>query len=229
MKEGLLERIRAVGHWRVNFRPLRPLARRLTFQECQDVVERNRVSIRGWDYPHISRREDEQGGLIQGDQFVESWCDWNEQLEFWHMYRSGQFLSYNALSEDFLHGVQGRPDVPFLDVIDTTYSVTEFVEFAHRLFATGVLAEGMALDLALNGTKGRILWTGGHRVPFFSPKRTEAEAVRVHYELTPAAWSEGPLEVANRALLEIFDHFGWNPAAERIRADQTSFYKREFR
>jgi len=115
MKDKLIERIRAVGHWRINLRPLRPLDERLSFRQCQEVVEQNRVSIRGWDYPHISYRQDEQGALERGDQFVESWCDWNEQLEFWRMYRSGQFLSYNALSEDFLHGVQGRPRAgPFL-------------------------------------------------------------------------------------------------------------------
>lgn len=62
MKEGLLERIQAGGHWRVNARPLQPIAERLSLGDCLRVVEAARVSIRGWDYPHISHRQDEQGG-----------------------------------------------------------------------------------------------------------------------------------------------------------------------
>jgi hypothetical protein len=229
MKEGLLERIRGIGHWRVNLRPLHPPSERLSFQQCEEVVRRNRVSIRGWDYPHVSSRQDDQGGLVRGDEFVEAWCEWHTQLEFWRMYRSGQFLSYNALGEDFLHGVQGRPDRPFLDVVDTTYSITEFVEFAHRLFITGTHSDGVEFDLSLYGSQRRALWTGGNRIPFFDVKQTEVETIRIKEMLTPTAWAKGPIEIANRILLELFDHFGWNPQAAQIRTDQEKFYRREFR
>lgn len=228
MKDGLLERIRELGHWRVVIRPLVPLAERLSFRECADLVERNRVSLRGWDYPHISRRQDDQGGTERGDNYVESWCDWQSFLEFWRMHRSGQYLSYNAL-----HGeaevVVEQDGVRWLNVVETIYTVSEFVEFAHRLANAGTYRDGYLLDLSLMNTAGRRLCAGRGRMPFWDDQNSNADTIQIERRVDPDAVEEGAISTSLGVLLELFDAFGWNPEPNQIRADQEAFYRREFR
>jgi len=228
MKDGLLERILGLGHWRVVTRPLAPLAERLSFQECADLVERNRVSLRGWDYPHISRRQDDQGATGRGDNYVESWCDWQSMLEFWRMHRSGQFLSYNALQGEKEAGAK-QGGVRWLDVVDTIYTVSEFVEFAHRLAHAGTYRDGYLFDLSLRNTAGRRLNAGRGRMPFWDDQHSTANIIQIERRVDSDAIEAGAISVSLGVLLELFDAFGWNPDPNQIRADQEAFYQREFR
>jgi len=228
MKEGLLERIRAIGHWRVVMRPRTPLAERLTLQRCFEEVERARVSIRGWDYPHVSYRNDEQGGTERGGDFVENWCDWNTQIEFWRMHRSGQFLSYSALYDDTDALAEQREPGRQLNAVDVIYSVTEFLEFGHRLAQNGLYADGFQISVGLIGTQGRRLVAGRGRMPFMDDKSTAAAKVEVERIIEMAGLEAGAIEPALGVLVEFFDHFGWNPAEGQLRAEQDAFYRRQF-
>ena len=65
----------------------------------------NALELRGWEYPAILRgapdvvRERTQ-------QYFELSNDWQNHIEFWRMYKSGQFLHYLALREDWLSADQ---------------------------------------------------------------------------------------------------------------------------
>ena len=226
MKDGLLERIEGVGHWRLVLRPLAPLPDPLSFHACRGLVPRARVSIRGWDLPHIGRREDDQGGSERGEDYYENWCDWHTQVEFWRMFRSGQFVSYNALDDDLER--RAGDDVRRLNVVGAIYSVTEFVEFAHRLAEVGPYRSGYGLDLSLRNTRGRYLEAGRGRMPFLDFHRVGGENVRIDRRVEPAAIAEGAIATSLSVLLELFDVFGWNPSRNQIRSDQEKFYRRDF-
>lgn len=229
MKDGLLERIRSFGHWRVNLRPLRPIAEKLSLRQCHDEVDRARVSIRGWDFPHMNGRDDDMGGTERASDYYENWCDWHSQIEFWRMYRSGQFLAYKALHEDTA-GPQGlRADARVLDVIDAVYTISEFIEFGHRLSANGLYADGFEAIVSLEGSDNRPLWAGPRRMPFFDALTTRSPSVRVERTIGPADLQDGAIEPALAILLELFDRFGWNPDPHQIRSTQESFYRRDFR
>ncbi len=228
MKDGLLERISELGHWRVIFRPLVPLAELLSFRDCADLVERNRVSLRGWDFPHISHRQDDQGGTERGNSYVESWCDWQSFLEFWRMHRSGQFLSYNAVHGD-AEAVEDGHGVRWLNVVETIYTVSEFVEFAHRLARAGTYRDGYLLDISLRNTAGRRLNAGRGRMPFWDNQSSNAATIQIERRVDPDAIEAGAIPTSLGVLLELFDAFGWNPDANQIRGDQEAFYRREFR
>ncbi len=228
MKDGLLERIRNLGHWRVVVRPLAPLEERLSFQECVNIVERHRVSLRGWDYPHISRGSDETGASGRGDTYFESWCEWGSFIEFWRMYRSGQFVSYNALHGE-AETAELAEDIRWLNVVDTIYTVSEFVEFAHRLAKAGTYADGYVIDISLRNNKGRKLNAGRGRIPFWGNQSSEAETIQIVRKVEREAIEAGAIPVSLSALLELFDAFGWNPDPNQIRGDQEAFYRREFR
>jgi hypothetical protein len=224
MKPGLIEKIRSVGHWRVNFRPVAPLDPQLSFQQCLELVRDNAVSIRGWDYPHLSNRQDDEGGWSRGDTFYESWCDWWGFYEFWRMYKSGQFLSFNALRED----TKEEGHLGTLSIIGTIYSVTEFVEFAYRLYRAGPYSEGVHISVELRNTAGRKLEVGPSRMPFFDRKETSAATIRLEKKISAARMRDDHQAVAIDLLIELFDYYGWNPSRDQIAADQAKFYRRDF-
>ena len=84
-------------HWRVNFRPndykedLIP-----TLSKCFDTIEKNKLSLRGWDYPHLSRRDTERE---QGNNWVASWSAFMGHYEYWRFYQSGQFIHLFSVRE----------------------------------------------------------------------------------------------------------------------------------
>lgn len=226
MHEDLLASIRERGHWRIVLRPLTPLDQKLSFKECEDLLQNLKVSLRGWDYPHVNRRNDEHGGTERGDDYFESWCDWDKYLEFCRMYRSGQFVSYNALREDAEIDRESRDR--WLDTVGAIYSVTEFVEFAHRLAGAGTYQNGYLLDISLKNNAGRKLNAGPGRMPFSDGQTSGAETIRLERRVEPDAIKAGAISTSLDVLVELFDSFGWNPDKNQIRTDQEAFYRRDF-
>lgn len=228
MKNGLLEEIQKVGHWRVNVRPLADPAM-LSLSQCRDIVERSSVSIRGWDFPHISRGEGSEGGSVLAGEYVENWTDWMGFKEFWRMYKSSQFLSYVSLREDTRPDEHGNPKVAVLNAVGAVYSVTEFIEFSHRLYEHGLYASGATVSVTLMNAENRHLTPGLNSIPFFTPKVTQAAALELRRSLQATELGETYRRVAVDMCVELFDHFGWNPDRRQIEADQEGFYRQTWR
>jgi hypothetical protein len=228
MKDGLLDKIRQYGHWRVNFQPVRELAQPLLLGRCRELVQQSAVSMRGWDFPHINTRNDEEGGYENVGSYVENWTDWWGFFEFWRMYRSSQFLSYVALREDTRPDEHGNPTVPVLNTVRTIYSVTEFLEFIHRLNSHGLYEDGALLTIELRNTAGRVLTAGPHRVPFFQRYSTAADTIELRRRLHPRQLLSDYRSLAVELCIELFDGFGWNPAPTQIESDIDRFYRREW-
>jgi hypothetical protein len=227
MQEGIEDKIRRIGHWRVNLRPLKLPAEKLSMDECHGRVNSARVSLRGWDYPHIQRNQ-ENGGFANVGEYAENWCDWYHHIEFWRMYRSSQFLHYRALWEDLENEEPRRVDGPILSVLGAIYTVTEIIEFASRLYQEGLYLHGVNLQITLHKTQNRQLWfSEGRRVPFSVEKRTQAKQLDIEREISQDALDKGPMDQSADILLELFDHFGWNPDLSLIHSEQEKFYKRQ--
>ncbi|MGO8050887.1 hypothetical protein [Rhizobium leguminosarum] len=229
MKEGLIERVHGLGYWRVNIRPLRAPASLLTLAQCREVVAKSSVSLRGWDYPHISKRNDEQGGIENAGDFVQGWCDWHYHIEFWRMYKSTQFLHYKVLREDLADDIAGKPRGPSFGVGTSVYTMTELVEFAFRLFRTGLYKDGAQIHVTIGNTRERQLWIDDPmRMAFSYPRKTAAPKIEVQRELTAADFETEPMDISSEMVVELFDHFGWTVDRGRIQDDQARFYKRQF-
>lgn len=229
MKSGLLEAIQEMAYWRVLIRPAIPLDEQLLFKECLEFVNTSKVSVRGWDYPHIEQqRLDGRGGIGRGEDFYESWTDWEGFREFWRMYRSGQFLSYNLLhGEVGMYGQEGGQRIVLS--VDTVYSVSEYVEFAQRLAKNVPLKGGYVLTVSLRNAAGYRLSAGSGRMPFLDARVNHCQDLTVSRKISSSEMTKGTVEIANGVLLEIFDYFGWNPDANQIKNDQEAFFRREFR
>jgi len=136
-------------HWRINFRPESYADDFISsLGKCFAIIEKTKLSLRGWDYPHLSRRDTERG---QGSNWVASWSDFWSHNEYWRFYQSGQFLHLFSVREavepewrkkmesemrallSYMDEVEWDKVPGFISIINFNYQITEIYEFAARL------------------------------------------------------------------------------------------------
>lgn len=222
--EGLLEKIKSVGFVRVVIRPT-VLPESLTIKTAREVVKNASVSLRGWDYPHIASRNDAHGGYEHHAEYAQEWCDWYHHVEFWRMYKSGQFLHYKALRED-LSKDGNVPEGRVLAVGSFIYMITEITEFAHRLRAAGLYKEGATIQISLSNARGRRLWVEDpNRMDFVYPMVTSSESIAVERSIRTSGLLLGdPKEISLPIIAEFLDAFGWTPPPDLISSQQNELY-----
>lgn len=161
--------------WRVNVRPESYNAELISsLAECFQIVEQTKLSLRGWDYPHLSHRANERG---QGSNWVASWSEFGGRNEYWRLYQSGQFLhlfsveeatnpewrkelqaitkshlGWGSLKEFDWSAVPG-----FISIRNFLYTITEIFEFAARLCERGLYKDAVAISIELKDIKGFVL------------------------------------------------------------------------
>ncbi len=111
--ESLRTKIKEAPHWRVTIRPGAHVEERIrTLGECWRLVETSRVSLRGWDYPHLDYEHRQYG-----NDWVASWDEYRSHREYWRLYQSGQFLHLFSFKEDHYReeaDTKAKSDVPAL-------------------------------------------------------------------------------------------------------------------
>ncbi len=233
MKDDLIKTIKSGGYWRVNFQPI-VLQNIPSLQKCSEIIEKNKVRLRGWDYPHVQIMQNENGGMQPCGNYWESWTDWGASKEFWRMYKSGQFLYYKALREDWYEGDFFYNDLgplikplTSLSVIGSViFEVTEMFEFLSRLLQEGLYKEGVLVSISLENIKNRILRVDdSRRLPFSYERKTGASKVEYGKVLSADEVINNSKLLANSFIREVFDLFGWNPSEEQILADQEKLLK----
>ncbi|WLD99926.1 hypothetical protein PX860_22900 [Agrobacterium leguminum] len=221
----MVELIKSAGYTRVVIRP-QGKPDEISIAEAKQIVESSSVSLRGWDYPHISIRDDDTGGTEYFAEFVQNWCDWHHHREFWRMYKSGQFLHYKSIREDITNDENVPKHGPVIGIGGLIFTVTEVVEFAHRLFRHGLHERGSQIEFTLGQSRGRKLWVDDpNRMPFTSPRATSSNSITVERSLDASHLLAGdPKESARSMLVEIFDAFGWRPSADQLQSKQDQLY-----
>ena len=230
MKNPVLQTIESRGYWRINFEPLVYAEKLKSVSECLDIVENNVVELRGWDYPHYPRRTGDDTGLIAGKNYYEGWINWFNHIEMWRMYKSGQFLHYVALRDDWMElsgwGVTPNPEPEeqkVLNIIgEATYELTEIFEFLSRLAQNGLYDEGARVSISLHNSKGRTLVIrGALRVPLMGEYKAAQDVIDIVNEYTKEEMVTNSKELALKVILELFERFSWrHPPVETIKKDQ---------
>lgn len=238
MKSDLIEKIKSRGYWRINFQPLVAVQKLKNLSDCKNLVEKNSVVLRGWDYPHFPNRSDEKTGLEPGNNYYQGWIDWWSHKEFWRMYQSGQFFHYLGLREDWYEedgwfGDTAKEIKPgsSLSVVGTIYQITEIYEFLARLARDGIYEEGVDVNISFNNTLNRKLWLDDlKRAPFSYDRKTGAEKI----EIPPHKYKKDKIvnqarDLALEIIIYIFDRFDWpQPPVETIKRDQDNLLSRRF-
>jgi hypothetical protein len=224
-------------HWRVNFRT-EEYKRELipTLIKCYEIIEKNRLSLRGWDYPHLSNFTNERA---VGNNWVASWSDFMGHLEYWRLYQSGQFLHLFSVGEttraewrEQLKSQMRRfsmqnidwENVPgFISILNFIYRMTEIFEFASRLCQAEIYKGVLNIDIRLKGIKGFVLSSEGIWRNLYSAAENEIGS----------SWSfESDFLVAKSAdqalktIAWFFERFGWlSFSINSFRQDQENFLK----
>lgn len=232
MSENLTKKIKSKGYWKIDFKPLVDIKDRIEhFPDLEELIEKNSVELRGWDYPHFPRRE----RPLFGNDYIEGRINWENHIELWRFYQSGRFWHYLALREDWF----GRSSLvdkrlskikprEIISIIGTVYQLTEIYEFLSRLNKESIYKDGVEISINLNNTKNRrleLLEPG--RAPLFQKYKTNAKSIKFSRSYSEKEIAEKSQELALEAILHFFYRFGWNnPPIEVIKEDQRKLLER---
>ena len=223
-------------HWRVNFRPSTYDDNLIsTLTKCFEIVERNKVSLRGWDFPHLSRRDEEKG---QGNNWIASWSQFMGHYEYWRLYQSGQFLYLGAVREvtetewkkkleadmkshlSYMREIDWGKIPGFISIVNFVYNITEVYEFAARLCQAQVYSDALTIKIELTGIKGFVLSAPWDRVWHSYYSATE-DHLATTKEIATHSLVASSKEGAMKSIAWFFERFGWlNPPVEVIARDQ---------
>lgn len=229
-QEDMLSAIKANGYWRVLIRPTVFEARRIQDRTTAlQLVDENKIMLRGWDYPHL----DPENQLVESE-WIGSAIDWGAHKEYWRLYLSGQFIHYFAMMEDF-HQVPwtssafpgGKPE-KYMEIISTLYTVTEVYEFAKRLTTKEALGPSAEISITLFGTEGRVLvyWDILRRLlerNYVSAKQ-QISSARI---VSAAELTATSSQLALNTTVDIFEQFNWlGPPIQLLEEDQRKLFER---
>ena len=225
MKDDLLDRIKSGSHWTLRILPASGEVAQLGLTESLELVGKHKLSIRGWDFPHISHRNDEHGGTVRDGKFIENWTDWASRQEFWRFYKSGQFIYMERLEEES-HPLNSTTN--YVDMISAIYTFTEYFVFAERLSGTRAYNGHCKVSVTFNCKSPVQLYAGRNRVPFFDPKIFSGDEIFIERDVLDYGDPYGGKKLAQEAILEFFDYFGWNPDQSMVVSEQEKYFSRNF-
>jgi len=234
MKDDFIDTIKSRGYWRVNFQPTGKPAN-LSLKECEDLVDKNSVRLRGWYYPFYGHGTADNHGISNYNNYVGGWIDAGEFKEFWRMYQSGQFLHYSAVQEDWLtpetNTLRRNPNElepgKYLNFVGSlTMYITEIIEFLTRLHRSGLYQDGVSVEISLNNTKGRELTSFEFMRHLSFPKRTQEDPIVFRRTFTPDELSQPARDLAIEPILRFFELFNFADVSveQVIKKDQDQLY-----
>jgi hypothetical protein len=233
MKDEFIDTIKSRGYWRINFQPIGKPAD-FSLKECEELVDKNSVKLRGWYYPFYGHGDADNHGIENHNNYVQGWIDSGEFKEFWRMYKSSQFLHYSAVQEDWsTPEVEGRFSPNDLEpgkylnfVGSLTYYITEIVEFLARLHHSGLYAEGAYVSISLNNTKGRQLssFDAFRRLSF--PRVTQENPITFEKAFSPDDLQLPAKDLAIEPIVHFFEMFNMADISidQVIKKDQETLY-----
>jgi len=211
----IIETIKSRGHWFVNMRPemysdsfIPDLAK------CKSLIYENKVSLRGWDYPHWDTNK-EVNSMIN---YVEQETEWQNHLEIWRLYQSGQFAHFLALREDwvdrrtlFPSSSNAAPGA-HISITGTLYQLTEIYEFAARLASKGIFGSAFSLNVSLNKSNGRkLIFAEADRMTH-RDYISKSDQLHLNKYLTASEISSDSPRLAREHLAWLFHRFNWDTA-----------------
>ena len=228
-------------HWRVNFRPVDYKEKLIpSLGKCFEIIERNKLSLRGWDYPYLSRRDTERG---HGNNWVASWSNFMGHYEYWRLYQSGQFLHLFSVREvtetewrkrieaemrthlSYMGDIDWKEVPGFISIVTFIYNVTEIYEFAARLCQSRIYEGTINIKIELRGIKGFVLsapWARLWRSYYAASEEILTMSTDFESDQLVATSKEAALE----SIVWFFERFGWlDPPKNVISNDQENLLK----
>ncbi len=213
--DDLLDQIRSRGHWHFVVRPVEFDADRVAYEQLEGLVDRSRVSVRGWDLPHVR----DPDPIERGAHWVGRHSAFDYNREIWRVHQSGQFVHIKGVRQDWRDHSELRPagedwqPGTRLGVSDCLYTLGEYYEFAKRYALNLPGGDAIVVRLQLFGLAGRELYVDDpNRAPFFEPYTTGMASFDFGRQVfrRPDLIAE-PRDHAVSAAEQLFVRFGWTP------------------
>jgi hypothetical protein len=217
-RTSVLQKLRERGHWVVVIRPGTFEEHRIRFDDLFPIVERNRVRLRGWDYPYVGNPK----SLQRGPDWIQQALDSDDVLELWRFHTNGLFVHNFAMRgewRDQSHSWPADPEWrPGTDVyyLDSIYSFVEIFEFAARLAQSQAGDSVMRVEISLKNLEGRKLVSEGRHL-------RSSDNLRFHDDQWSNAWDipqteliANPRSLAAQAAKEFFAQCGLDTSLQTL-------------
>jgi hypothetical protein len=217
----ITQRIRSAGYWEVDIHPATFKKDRIpNVLDLFPIVERSKVEVRGWDFPHINRREHPVPHL----DFVQQESEWEHHAERWRLFQSGQFAMLRAFAEDWRDRSGWWPPGKDwkrggrLGIGDALFTLFEIYEFAARLSNTPAGDERMVVNIDVGGLKGRALEVDDpNRIPFIAERHSQIASYPIRTSPSRSDLLANSTDLALQAARELFQRFGRDMSIDRLR------------
>ena len=209
----VLDKIKSRGYWHVAIRPAEFVENRIeSLGKCKELIRELAVHFRGWDYPHYDTRNQPTSGI----DYVEQSLDWQDKIEFWRFYQSGQFVHYFGIWEDWqdqrtLYGsrLDSKPG-QILSIVGAVYHFTEIYEFASRLAVKNHLGKDCKISITVHGTKGRLLTMLDPGRLLFGNYRSTLDSISREASMSTETLISKAPELAMDHAVWVFQRFNWD-------------------
>lgn len=228
-------------YWRINIRPMVYQDEVIpSLSQCFQIIEKNRIRLRGWDYPHLSNHDNER---TQGTNWIASWSNFRGHNEYWRFYQSTQFLHLFSVREATEEGWRSKlqkeaglqlfhlngtdwDSVPgFISIPNFIFTVTEIIEFAARLCQAQVYTGNLSIAIHLNGIRGFVLTTDLDRMWTTYCAAGEDRLGKTWPIDSGSLIADSPQHSLN-IIIWFFERFGWlNPSIDVLRKDIDDYLK----
>ncbi|MBI4202430.1 MAG: hypothetical protein HY532_04870 [Chloroflexi bacterium] len=214
--EEMLDKIHQGGYWRIVLHPTEFKPHRIgTLQECLAIIERSKVSLRGWDYPFV-----DPDNVIFGDNWISLAEDSEFEVEFWRFYQSGQFVHHLALPHEERHG---KPDIELGDLI---YQLTEVFEFAARLALRDVFNGSAVVNIQLNNIQDYTLRIKGSHLASARNYRSTSTNLEWKRSVPTLTLMGNAGDLALDVAEQFLGNFGYHADRTLLAADQARLLER---
>lgn len=243
MSEGLEEKIKQKGYWRVIIRPSKDFYKedRFDISEIGKIIGETQVRLRGWYYPHV-----DQTCKIIGKNIVSCEVDFENLIERWDFTTSGQFVHILAMEEDYMIDAEkaeriksrfhfnkddAKDITKFFEIVWATLKITEIYLFASHLaqLEKNKDVEEFEIIIELHNVKDRMLFIWDMMRSLWMPYicRFPDGVITL-----PSIYKKDDLiakydTYATENIVKIFKYFNWlEPNVQSISEDQKKLLER---
>jgi hypothetical protein len=206
----------ASGCWTVTFQPAVYIRNRiLELRFLQGAVRDARVSLRGWDFPHLTPENASNFG-----KGFQSWVDWQgmtRMTEAFRAYESGFFRWKGALWEDTHPAYAGKNLASLAAII---FAFTEWFTFAQRYYERFLgIDDSVVFEFSLDRAMGRSLLSIPPAMPFPAGYTSQEDRITVEGTVGVTELRTDAYALARRYVRRVFEIFNWNTVSEDLIAD----------
>lgn len=239
-EQPILEKVKQGPYFSLRVIPDSEIAT-LSFEEARKSALDAKVSLRGWDFPHVDMRQ-----VFNGPEYIFGVVDWHRHLELWRLYLSGQFVYLGnlwdvlpefqerlrrELEQDFFEATdaQKRSVVGLTSFIGLIYSVTEFYVFTARLAERLRWPTSVVMKCRLKNIDGWALGAGDPSLIWHSYFQSKVKDIDLSKTVLVTELVAEPQKLALNSIKVLFAGFNWNDASENmIRQWQTKLLAGRF-